>query len=242
MPVVPQILVQQITLNVANNIKKLCGKSPLEGRASPYFTQLCTAIGMGIGNGTEALSFETDDSGFKGDPPVPGVGTGVGVEVDANYLSEKIYNNIRQSILNKYKQSSHEPWPPSSGNSGEYLRAFSDGIAKAVKDHYKICWVLTSNHPMIYSGDGIIDPAKGKKFKGVAASAVKSLILMNRGMLKGEFLEDFAQGIAAGYQDAIENKTTGKVTITGICIILTPPAGYQLCNIPGTGTGTGAAT
>lgn len=241
MPMITPALIGLITNNVANNIKSLCGHSPLESRASIYFTQLCKAIGTGIGDGTPSLSFTTSDTGFTGLPPVPGTGQGKGIEVDAEYMSEKIYNNIRKSILDKYGSTSHEAWPPSSGNSGEYLRAFSDGISKAVKEQYKTCWTLNSNHPMIYSGDGDINPMQGNKFTGIQEAAVKSLILSNRGMLKGEFLEYFAQGIAAGYQDAIETKSTGKVTITGICIILVPPAGSQLCGIPGTGQGTGAA-
>lgn len=240
MPVIPPALATLITQNVASNIKNLCGKSPLEGKASPYFTQLCTAIGLGIGTGTKTLSFQTLDNGFQGMPLVPGLGNGTGLDVDSDYMSEKIYTNIRKAILNKYGSTSHGAWPPSSGDSGLYLRAFSDGIAKSIKEHYKTCWALSSSHPMIYSGEGVIDPAKGNKFTGVNSSEIKSLILSNKGMLKGEFLSDFAEGIALGYQDGIENKTTGKVTITGVCIILVPPAGLQACNIPGTGQGSGA--
>jgi hypothetical protein len=237
MPAVPAALISMITKNVSDNIKKLSGKSPLETKAAPYFTQMCKAIGMGIASGTQTLTFETKDQGFKGEPPVPGVGMGMGLEVDADYMSEKIYTNIRKSILKRYKKTSHNPWPPESENSGEFLKAFSDGIAKAVKEHYKTSWVLNSNHPLIYSGS-----AKCDKFKGVQAPAVKSIILANKGSLKGPFFADFAEGVAKGYQDTIEKKTTGKVTITGICIIIVPPAGFQMCGIPATGKSTGIAS
>lgn len=236
MPMVPQALIAMITKNVAENLKKVSGHSPLESKSPVYFMQMCKAIGTGIAGGTKVLNFETKDQGFKGDPPIPGAGTGMGIEIDESFMSEKIYTNIRKSILKKYKQTSHAPWPPPNDNSGAFLKAFSDGIAKAVKDHYKIAWVLTSVHPNVYSGSG-----KASKFKGVMAPAVKGLIVANKGMLKGEFFPHFAQGVAEGYQEAVEKTAKANITITGICIIITPPAGYQLCNIPANGKGNGAA-
>lgn len=248
MPAIPQALAQLMVQKVAANIQAVSGTSPLATKASPYFTNFFTAIATGIAQGTPTMQFKTADAGFIGIPPVPGVGTGVGVEVDASDMSEKMYTYLRTSIIAKYGSTLHEAWPPSKDNSGQYMKAMTDGIAAAVKEHYKVCWILTSNHLTVYAGTGVIDPTKStdessrKNFTGISSSAVKSLILSNAGLLKGPYLADFADCIARGYKDGIEQKAKGEVTIIGICIPLVPPAGVQACNIPGSGEGTGVAS
>lgn len=239
MPVIAPVLVDLIISKVAANIKFLAGKSPMESPMPMYFKQFCTAIGMGIANGVPTLKFETGDIGFMGAPPIPALmGIGNGIEVDAGYMSQKMYTTIRNKIIQKYGQTSHKEWPPPKGNSGEYLKAFTDGISEAVKEHYKVCWILMSTHNDIYAGAGTIDPRINKTFKGVEADSVKSLILSSKGMLIGDFLPDFAEAVAISLKDTIENHSKGKVVIIGICVLNLS----QICDIPGIGVGSGTAT
>jgi hypothetical protein len=150
-------------------------------------------------------------------------------------------------VISKFGGTSHEIWPPAQGNSGEYLKAITDGVAQAVKEHFKTCWVLTSAHSMVYAGQGIIDPTKAPDepsrnyFKGIEVTPIKSLILASGGkLLKGRFFPDFAEGIAKGYKESMEARSKGMVTIVGVCVpSISPP---QACNIPMAGKGSGVAS
>lgn len=241
MPAIAPVLSNIMIQKVAENIKKLSGKSPLETPASKYFSMMFTAISTGIATGTTNLTVTTEDTGFMGLPPVPGVGTGTGIEIDSNYMSQLMYTNIRNEILKKYNDTTHSPWIPGVGNSGEYLKAITDGISDAIKEHYKTCWTITTNHIMIYSGNGIIDPKSknAKNFQGVSSSNIKSLIISNAPLLKGQFFPTFVEAISKSYQDALETTSKAEVTIIGVCIPLIPPAGAQICGLPGVGTGSG---
>jgi hypothetical protein len=237
MPAIPEALGGLVLNKVRKNFTAL-GHDPMSGRNPSYFIEFCTAIGKGIAKGTPTLTFETKDSGATAVPPIPGVGTGVGVKVDSDYMSQKIYTAARNAVIQKFNQTMHDPWPPKEGNSGLYLKALSDGISEAVKEHYSSCWILTSAHPQIYAGSGIINPNSGSKFSGVIDSAVAAAITAFGVRMKGPYWPVFCQAVAKGYKDGIENKATGTVTITGICV----PSQSQACNIASSGSGTGAAS
>lgn len=210
---------------------------PLATKDPSYFIEMCDAIGVGIFQSSQILPFVTVDSGFSGAPPVPGVGTGVGLNVDQSFLTEQIYTKVRDAIIAKYGKTAHDPWPPRHSNTGRYLRAFSDGIAEAVTEHFSSCWTLTSAHPLIYSGTGLINyglvshPNKSM-FKPTALDAAPRL--------KGEFWPIFVEAVSDAYHLSITTKTKGQVTIVGVCVPTVTP--LQTCGIPSSGSGTGTAS
>jgi hypothetical protein len=236
MPAVPTVLGELVKQKVREKFYAF-GTDPLAQRLNRYYINFTEAIGQGIAAGTPSVQFTTADTGFKGLPPVPGAGTGIGMQVDTLYMTEKIYTEIRNAVLKRWR-TNHDVWPPRENNSGRYLRALSEGIAEAVQEHYNTCWILTSVHPIIYAGTGVINPAMGSNFSGIADSAVASQIQAFGTLMRGPFWPDLCQAIAKGYQDGIHNKTLGQVTIIGVCVITES----QLCNIPGVGVGTGVAS
>lgn len=240
MPVSPQALSNLVIQKVNANIRGLSGYQPLGMKNPQYFIRFMTAIATGIAQGNATMPFTTKDSGMMGAPPIPGVGAGVGVDVDKDFLSKCMYTQIRARIIKRFGTTRHEAYPPKRDNSGVYLKAITDGIAEAVKEHYKASYILVSTHPMIYLGQG-----KAENFKVVNHMSIKSIILSLVPEFKGIFLPDFAEGIAVGFKEGIEGikpnnlpYTTAQVTITGVCV----PSQSQTCNIsPSNGTGAGIA-
>lgn len=236
MPAIPELLIQMIIKNCAKHAMKLTGKDPRATKAAPYFIKFCTAVGKGIAEGTPVVQFTTKDTGVMGTPPIPGAGVGKGIKVDAEYMSKKMYALLRDEAV--AKGSKHGEWPPADDNGGKYLKAITDGIADGIKEHYKDSWILTSVHPTIYMGTGKIDPQNGSKFSGIQASLVESLILSYGPDMQGSMWPKLAKYVAQAYKDGIENKSTGEVTIIGVCV----PSLSQVCGIPSNGNGTGVAS
>jgi hypothetical protein len=218
------------------------GRSPLAQDDPSYFIAMCTAIGTGIATGSPTISFTTSDSGFKGGPPplavppsIPGTGSGVGITVDDSFFKEKIYTVLRNNIISEFGETSHDPYPPSGSNSGKFLLAIAKAVSESVKEHFLTAWTLTSSHPMIYSGTGTIGNGN---FSGLVPNAVSSAMQSAAPTLQGPFWPKVCQGIAQAYVDTIHTKSTGTVTIIGVCV----PNASLVCNIPGTGSGSGAAS
>jgi hypothetical protein len=242
MAIIPDVFSNMIQTNIRTNMTKISGYDPMAQENPIYFTQMCQSIGRGIAASTTSLSFTTSDNGFTSAPLVPpGVGTGSGIIVDQNLISKNIYNSARDAIVSKYGGTMHDSWPPKPKNSGEYLKAISDGIAKAVKEHFAVAWTLNSTHTIIYSGSGQVDPLLNHKFTGIMPDLVGTSIQSFSPNLKGEFWPDFCNAIAKGYADGVMSSAKANVTIIGVCIPLVPPAGAQVCGLPAVGTGTGVA-
>jgi len=239
MPAISSILYGLIRDKVNSNIKSLSGAAPLDILKDPsYFEEMCKSIAAGIADGTPSVNFTTVDAGFMAAPIIPAIiGQGVGIRINPEYMIEKVYTEIRNTILSDFGNTTHEPYPPSSNNSGKYLEAVISGVAMAINEHFSTIWVLTSAHPTIYSGTGkILDG----KFKGLIPSTITGLILNNSPKLAGPLWPKMAKAIAEGYVDTIHNKSTGNVIITGVCV--PTPIPPQACGIPSVGTGSGVAT
>jgi hypothetical protein len=210
---------------------------PLSQPNPVYFKHFCQAVATGISDGSTVINFTTADLGLQGAPSVAGAGTGVGVIVDDLYMSEKMYTAIRTKIMAAFPSSGLiPPWDPGVGSYGSFLKAITDGIAKAVKDHFATAYNLVSAHPLVYMGTGQIN-ATSNKFSGLDQSNIKSLIQAAGTMMQGPAWPVYCDGIAEGYVDGIHNKSTGTVVIAGTCV----PSMAQVCGIgpaPGVGSGT----
>ena len=235
MPIVPSALGELITQKISQAMKAASGSDPLAQSDPSYFQAMCQAFATGIASGIPTISFTTTDTGFASAPPIPGTGTGTGIIIDSPYTDQAIYTYARDAVIQSFGSTTHDPYPPAPGNSGAYLQAISKGIADAVKEHFKTCFTLTSVHPLVYSGTATVSPGN---FKGIQDSLIKSQIASAAPTLKGAFWPSVAESIAKGLKDSIEKKATATITITGVCI--TSPA--QVCNLPGAGSGSGAAT
>jgi hypothetical protein len=238
MPIIPDLLGILITTKVSSKMKSISNVSPLQQKNPSYFMEMCTGIGKGIAMGTPVISFMTTDSGLSGIPPAPAPGSGVGIIVDAQHMSEQMYTLARNSVISEFKETASDPWPPKKGNSGEFLKAITDGVSEAIQEHFQTAWTLSSVHNMIYMGTGEIKPGG---FFGLSADLVAQSIVQSSPSLKGGFWPKAAESIAKGYVKSIQEKATGVVSITGVCV---PPA--QVCGIPlsdisGPTAGTGAA-
>ena len=210
---------------------------PLSQPNPIYFKHFCEAVAKGISDGSTVINFTTADLGLQGAPLVAGAGTGIGVIVDDLYMSEKMYTAIRTKILAAFPGSGLiPPWEPPNGSYGSFLKAITDGIAFAVKDHFATAYNLVSAHPQVYMGTGLIN-ATSNKFFGLDQANIKSLIQAAGNLMQGPAWPVYCDGIAEGYVDGIHNKSTGTVVIAGVCI----PSESQVCGIgpaPGIGTGT----
>ncbi len=234
MPVVKSVLLGLITQKVSQKMHAYSGYNPLAQRNPSYFIEMCKAISYGIAEGTPLINFTTSDTGLKGIPPVPGSGTGMGVMVKAQPMSEFIYTFARDSVIAEFGRTEIDVWPPRPKNYGQFLKCITDGVAESVQEHYATAWTFTSVHPAIYTGDGAINDGM---FSGISAELVKSLIISYSPSLRGRWWPKMAQAIADGYVKGIHTKSTGSVVIEGSCI----PDAMQVCAIPGTGSGTGVA-
>lgn len=236
MPAIGPVLGAMILQKFNSKVGKLADfAGPLSTPGAAHTTAFCMAIGSGIALGAPVIPFTTSDSGLAGAPPIPGVGTGVGIKVDASWFKKELYETIRKAVQAQYGQTMSVPYPPGPDDAGKYLEALCDSIADSVKEHFATAWILTSAHPIVYMGTGTI--AEGK-FTGVVPSAVSGAIT-GAGALY--FTKGFGPGMAKAigevYSKAIMQHSTGMVTITGICV----PSPAQVCGLPIPGTGTGVA-
>lgn len=240
MPAIPSVLANLVKTNVDTKLSAVTGTSPLSQVNPAFFIEMCTAIGTGIASGSTVINFTTSDTGLGGNPPVPGVGAGVGIIVDDVYFTQKLYTELRNESIASFGSTSHDPFPPGPTNmSGKCLKAMCEGIAISVKTHFQTAWTLTSNHPEVYLGTGNVTNGN---FSGLVAASIEALILANSPSLQGIFWPKIAKIVSEVYVDTIHNHSTATVTITGICIPLVPPAGSQICEIENTsGSGIGVA-
>lgn len=235
MPASGPALAALIQTNVNSRMAAIAGHSPLAQPIPSYYIEFCQAIGVGIIQGAPSIAFITADTGNAGDPPVPGVGVGIGIVTDPTFFVQDLYTRILGYILADFGRSLHQPYPPSPGNSGQYLLAFCNGINDSILTYYPTAWALASAHPDIYMGTGIISDGQ---FSGIVPSAIQAAIIAGAPNFIGPFWPRIAQGVAESYAALIEQHSTGEVTITGSCV----PGPSQICGVGGSGTGAGVAT
>ena len=233
----PSILSALIQARMASNFEAVLDYNPLNGHDTSYFQEFCTAFGSGIATGTITVPFVTADTGLKGIPFVAGVGTGIGIIVDEAFFKETIYTNVRNAILAQFGRTNNIPFPPTTKFNGLVLQAMAEAISHSVKTHFATVWTLTSTHPMIYSGTGLIENGD---YSGISSSLVNSQIQVfgPRLSIPGSVFPNMSLAVAQAYKTTIETMSTGTVTITGTC----SPSVSQVCAVPSTGTGSGVAT
>lgn len=227
-----------ITNDVDNRFASVFGKNihPLDQKNPFYYREFCNAIGNGIIDGGNLITFTTNDTGLKGNPFVEGIGSGTGIITDPTFFIQDLYTRIRNYVIATFGRTLHDPYPPRPTNySGQYLLALCEGINDAFLQYYPTAWTLISTHPMIYQGTGLITDGQ---FSGLSATAIQASIQSFAPDLRGRFWPLLAQAISESYVLLIEQHATGTVTITGTC-----DSGIsQTCGLPGTGHGSGNAT
>lgn len=237
MPVSGSALAELIKTNVDNRMAAVLGRGihPLDQHNPFYYIEFCDAIGEGIVAGGPVIDFTTNDTGYKGDPLVEGIGAGIGIVTDPTWFIQDLYTRIRNYVIADFGRTVNEPYPPGPTNSGQYLLALCEGINDSFLEYYPTAWTLASTHPMIYQGIGIINDGQ---FSGLSAIAIQASIESFAPDLRGRFWPRIAQAISESYVLLIEQHATGQVTITGTC-----SSGIsQMCGISGTGNGSGTAT
>lgn len=209
---------------------------PLSAKNPSYYIEFCTAVATGISDGSKVINFVTSDAGVGGAPPVPGTGTGIGVFVDKAWFHENLYTEILAKIKSTFGRTLHDPFPPGPENSGRFLDALCKGISDSVEEHFKTAYTLTSAHPLVYMGAGLINEGM---YSGLQPNNIASLIKAAGPRLKGKFFPIMIQAVAEVYVKLIHEHSTGKVVISGVCVPSpTPP---QACGINMVGAGTGTA-
>ena len=224
-----------IQRDVDSRMALIQGYHPLQQRNPFYYIQFTQAIGNGLISGGPTISFTTSDTGSSGSPAVAGTGAGIGIVTDSTFFIQDLYTRVRNYVLQDFGQTLHDSYPPSPGNSGQYLLALCQGINDALLAYFPTAWTLTSTHPTIYAGTGTIGIGH---FSGLSTSAIQAAIISDAPSLMGKFWPRLAQAIAESYVALIELHSTGTVTITGTCI----PSDSQVCGIGSTGTGSGTAS
>ena len=179
--------------DVNSRMQNVRGFAPLNQRNPSYYIEFANAIGMGIISGASTIDFTTTDTGNKGDPLVPGTGAGVGIITDPTFFVEDLYTRVRNYVIQDFGRTLHEPYPPSRGNSGEYLLALCEGINDAILSYYPTSWTLMSAHPEIYMGTGIVNNGQ---FSGLSASAIQAAIISGAPNFIGRFWPRLAQAIS----------------------------------------------
>lgn len=236
MPVSPSAFAALVQTNVNSRMGAIAGHFPMNGKITSYFTEFCQAIGKGIILGGPTIAFTTSDVGFTGTPPIPGAGVGIGIVVDPTFLLQDLYTRIKNYVTADYGRTLSEPYPPSVDGYGQYTLALCQGINDALQTYYPISWALASAHPLVYAGSGTI--ANGQ-FTGLMAPAIKAAILTAAPtFMQIGFWPRLAQAVSESYVALIEQHSTGTVTIAGVCV----PGPSQICNVPGSGAGSGIAT
>ncbi len=235
MPVSGPTLAALIQTNVDSRMAVIRGIHPLQQKIPAYYIEMCNAIGNGLVMGAPAINFQTSDTGFMGTPPIPGIGAGVGIITDPTFFIQDLYSRVIEYVKDDFGRTLHEPFPPSPGNSGEFLQALCQGINDSFLSYYPTAWALASTHPLIYAGSGII--ADGQ-FTGLVAPTIQADIIAGAPNFIGKFWPRLCQAIAESYVALIEQHSTGTITITGVCV----PGPSQVCGVPGSGAGSGVAT
>jgi hypothetical protein len=236
MPASGSILASLVKANVNTRMAAVNGHSPLAQPNPSYYIEFCDAIGMGIITGGPVIEFTTNDTGQSGTPLVEGAGMGTGIVTDPTFFVQDLYTRVRSYIIADFGRTEHQPYPPSPGNSGEYLLALCEGINDSFLSYYPTAWTLVSTHPKIYQGMGMITDGQ---FSGLVATAIQASIVAGAPNFIGRFWPRLAQAISESYVALIESNSTGMVTITGTCV----PSLTQVCDISGsTGNGMGTAT
>lgn len=222
--------------NKINDNMAASGKypGPLAQANPSYFISMCTAIATGIADGTKIVNYITKDVGISGLPFVGATGNGIGIKVDAGFLDQAIYTSLRNQAIIDFGSTSHDPFPPTEGNSGGYLQSLSKGIADAVTEHFAVAYNLISTHTTVYYGGGEV---KLGAFYGLDSSAIENLIIAASPTMQGSFWPKIVKSISVAYVDSIHNHSTGHVIINGICI----PSAGQICGAPFVGAGIGIA-
>lgn len=235
MPLVGPVLGQLIQMKVDARMQQQADyDGPLAAQNPSYFITMCNAVGIGIALGIPVVMFTTVDAGQAGTPPIPGVGAGVGITMDPEYMAEQLYTKIKDKVTAAYGQTMSEDWPVPPGGQGRFAEALARGISDAVKEHFSKAWILTSAHPIVYAGSGVIGPGK---FTGVQAQLIKSQILGAAPILSKGAWPMICEAIGEAVAETVLNKATGKVTISGVCV----PGPSQICGLPLPGAGSGVA-
>lgn len=238
MPVEADALFGLVKQKIHDNMSAFGDYSGPMSQANPtYYLHFCKAISTGIADGSKVVNFTTVDTGQGGAPPVPGVGTGIGIKVDKAWFDEHLYMEMRQQAINEFGSTSHEVYPPPKGGTGGYLHAISKGVADSVAEHFITAYTLTSAHPKVYSGVGLINEGM---YSGLDASNIEGLIKAAGPLLKGRFWPTLCKAVAKVYVEAIHQHSTGKVVLAGLCIPAPKP--LQVCGLPMSGVGVGTAT
>ncbi len=235
MAVVPAALGALVLSNVDTRFAAVRGWHPLQQRNPSYYILFANAIGKGILTAGPVINFQTQDTGNQGSPFVTGTGAGIGIVVDPNFIVPDLYERARAYIQAEFGRTLHDPYPPRRYNSGEFLLALCLGINDAIMQYYPTTWILSSTHPQIYQGTGVVPYGN---FSGLSAPAIAASILSFAPNFVGRFWPKLAQAISESYVELIHNHSTGTVTITGNCV----SSISQSCGIGGTGIGTGTAT
>ena len=235
MPVSGSALAALIQSNVNTRMGAVGGHFPLNQKNPSYYETFCTAIGEGIVAGGPVIDFTTNDTGNEGSPLVTGTGAGIGIVTDPIFFIQDLYTRIRNYVIAQYGKTLHEPYPPSAGNSGQYLLALCEGINDSFLSYYPTAWTLVSTHPQIYMGTGLITDGQ---FTGLIPTVIQASIISFAPNFVGSFWPTLAQAVSESYAVLIEQHSTGQVTITGTCT----PSLSQVCGISGTGNGAGTAT
>ena len=236
MPAIPAALAALVETNVSSRMAAISGHAPLGQQNPAFYIEFAQAIGQGIILGGPLITFTTSDMGLSGVPPIPGVGAGVGIVIDPKFFIEDLYTRIRGYVIQDFGRTAHDPYPPSPGNSGQYLLALCQGINDSLLSYYPIAWTLVSAHPIVYIGTGTISDGQ---FSGLVAATIQSAIISGAPNFVGKFWPRLAQAISESYVALIEQHSTGTVVISGICV----PSLAQVCAISGVpGVGTGTAT
>jgi hypothetical protein len=207
------------------------GVHPLLQKNPQYFIELCNAIGEGLIEGGPVIDFTTLDTGLGGSPFVEGVGAGLGILINKDFFRENAYTNIRNAIIARYGRTTHDPYLPRPYNTGQFLDAICNGVAISVYNYYQTVWTLTSAHPEVYMGTGLIEDGD---FYGISADPIAGAIRSHLPNFRGDFYPEMVQGIADAYVLTITTQATGTVTITGTC----DESVSQRCGLQTTGSGS----
>ena len=230
MPIISTTLTSLIQNNIDSNMRTI-GQSPLSMKDPSFYKAMCEAFGSGLTQSTPVIQVQTLDIGSMGAPPVPGFGSGIGIEIDTDVLAKSTYEYAVKDIINTGHSLSY---PVPNSDTGAFLAAISKGLADAIGNHFLSCWTIVTSHPIVYSGSGKILPGM---MSGVQQDLVKQCIMNIAPQMKGDFWPRLINAFSKAYVEAIHLKAKGKVNINGICI----PAPGVLCGLPSTGAGQGTA-
>lgn len=226
-----------ILLNKAHNnilqVQQIPGyNGPLNARNPAYFREMIEGVAKGLAS-VKTLNGVTQDEGLGALPLIPGTGQGMGLAINEDKFTQELYTGIRQSLLDRFGSTNHEPWDPGSN----YLKAICQAISSSLSQVYLTNWEIVSSHPMIYKGEALIEEGS---ISGVSENSVSSTILSSTPRLKGLAWPIMVNALALAFQTTIHTYTMSQeIEIEGECVPSTVP--LQTCNIADQ-QGTGQAT